>query len=153
MTSETRSFSALGNSPTGGNFGINYQYNLANDLTSVTDSFGAQMSYNRDTGGRVTSVTGSGFLNISSYASNIQYRAWGGQKSVMYGDGMSATTGYNSRMQPSSYQLPSLREQFQYYADGRLQQMTDLDDRGQDIGYPDTARHFSRAQSYDQVGR
>ena len=86
-------------------------------------------------------------------ASNIQYRAWGGQKSVNYGDGTSATTGYNSRMQPSSYELPSLREQYQYYADGRLQQMTDLDDRGQDIGYPDTARHFSRAQSYDHVGR
>jgi hypothetical protein len=56
-------------------------------------------------------------------------------------------------MQPSSYQLPGLREQYQYYADGRLQTMTDLDDRNQDIGYPDTARHFSRVQSYDQVGR
>jgi hypothetical protein len=49
--------------------------------------------------------------------------------------------------------MPGLREQFQYYADGRLQTMTDLDDRNQDIGYPDTARHFSRVQSYDQVGR
>jgi hypothetical protein len=37
--------------------------------------------------------------------------------------------------------------------DGRLHQMSDLDDRGQDIGYPDMVRHFSRAQSYDQVGR
>jgi len=153
LSSETRYFSALGNSPTGGNYGISYQYNLANELTSVTDPFGAQMSYNRDTAGRVTSVTGSGFLNISSYASNIQYRAGGGQKSVTYGDGTSSTTSYNSRMQPSSYQLPGLREQFQYYDDGRLQQMTDLDDRGQEIGLPDTARHFSRAQSYDQVGR
>lgn len=59
-----------------------------------------------------------------------------------------ATTAYNARMQPSSYTLsPSsfkLLEQFQYYADGRLQLMTDLDDRNQDPGYPDTARHFSR---------
>jgi YD repeat-containing protein len=153
LTSETRYFSALSSSPTGGNYGISYQYNLANELTSVTDPFGAQMSYNRDTAGRVASVTGSGAANISTYASTIQYRAWGGQKSVIYGDGTSATTSYNSRMQPSSYLLPGLREQFQYYDDGRLHQMTDLDDRGQDTGYPDTARHFSRAQSYDQVGR
>jgi YD repeat-containing protein len=75
LTSETRSFSALSSSPTGGNYGISYQYNLANELTSVTDPFGAQMSYNRDAAGRVTSVTGSGFLNISTYASGIQYRA------------------------------------------------------------------------------
>jgi YD repeat-containing protein len=153
LSSETRYFSALSSSPTGGNYGISYQYNLANELTSVTDPFGAQMSYNRDTAGRVASVTGAGFLGISTYASNIQYRAWGAQKSVTYGDGNSATTNYNSRMQPSSYQMPGLREQFQYYADGRLQTMTDLDDRNQDIGYPDTARHFSRVQSYDQVGR
>jgi YD repeat-containing protein len=66
LSSETRYFSALSRSPTVGNYVISYQYNLANELTSVTDPFGAQMSYNRDTAGRVTSVTGSGFLNISS---------------------------------------------------------------------------------------
>jgi hypothetical protein len=56
-------------------------------------------------------------------------------------------------MRPSTYDMPELREQFQYYDDGRLKQMTDLDDRNQDIGYPDTARHFSRARSCDQAGR
>jgi len=150
LTSETRYFSALVNSSTGGNYNITYQYNLASELTSITDPFSAQINYNRDTAGRVTSVTGSGFLNISSYASSIQYRAWGGQKSVSYGDGTSATTSYDSRMRPSSYLLPGLREQFQYYNDGRLQKMTDLDDR---LGYADTGRNFSRVQSYDHVGR
>ncbi len=142
LTSETRYFSALWNSVTSGNYGINYQYNLANELTSITDPFGAQIGYTRDAVARVANVTGSGFLNISTYASNIQYRAGGGQKSVSYGDGTSATTSYNSRMQPSSYLLPGLREELQYYADGRLQKMTDLDDRGQDIGYPDTVTLF-----------
>ena len=154
LLTETRYFSALSSNPsTHGNYAINYQYNLAGELTSITDPFGAQISYDRDTAGRVKNVNGSGFLGIATYASNIQYRAWGGQKNVIYGDGTSATTTYNARMQPSSYQLPGLREQFQYYADGRLQRMTDLDDRNQDIGYPDTARHFSRAHSYDQAGR
>jgi YD repeat-containing protein len=157
LTAETRYFGALSGSATGGNYTISYQYNLAGQVTSITDPFGAQVGYNHDTIGRVTSVTGSGYGNVSSYASNIQYRAWGSQKSVSYGDSSSATTAYNARMQPSSYTLsPSsfkLREQFQYYADGRLQLMTDLDDRNQDVGYPDTARHFSRAHSYDQAGR
>jgi YD repeat-containing protein len=78
LTSETRYFSALGNSPTGGNYGISYQYNLGEQLISITDPFGAQIGYNRDTVGRTTAVTGSGFANVSSYVSNIRYRAWGG---------------------------------------------------------------------------
>jgi YD repeat-containing protein len=157
MTAESRYFNGLISSPTSGNYTINYGYNLAGEMTSITDPFGAQIGYNRDTAGRVISVTGSGYGSITTYASGIQYRSFGAQKSVTYGDGGSAATSYNARMMPSSHQLsPSgfkLNEQYQYYADGRLQKMTDLDDRNQDIGYPDTARHFSRAQSYDQVGR
>ena len=120
--------------------------------------FGAQVGYNFDVAGRVTSVTGSGFAGVSTYASNIQYRAWGDQKSVLYNDTSSATTNYDARMHVASYQLTSptglkLREQFQYYVDGRFKQMTDLDDRNQDIGFPDTARHFSRTYTYDQSER
>ena len=150
LTSETRTITGLGTYP------LSYAYNLAGAMTSVTDPFGAQIGYNFDDAGRVKSVTGSGFAGVSNYTSstsNIQYRAWGGQKSVTYGDGKSATTTYDARMRPLTYDMPGLREQFQYYDDGRLKQMTDLDDRNQDIGFPDTARHFSRARSYDQAGR
>jgi YD repeat-containing protein len=147
LTSETRTFSGLGA------YTLGYSYNLADELVSVTDPFGAQVAYNRDNVGRVSSVTGSGFLGNVSYALNIQYRAWDGQKSVTYGDGNAAAVSYDARMHPASYLMPGLREQYQYYADGRLQQMTDLDDRGQDPGNPDTARHFSRVQSYDHAGR
>jgi YD repeat-containing protein len=150
LEAETRYFSDLASSPTAGNYTINYQYNLGGQMTSITDPFGTQVAYDHDTVGRVTSVTGSG---VSSYALNMKYRAWGGQKSVTYGDNKSATTSYDARMRPSAYDLPSLHEQFQYYDDGRLRQMTDLDDRNQDIGFPDTARHFSRGRSYDQLGR
>jgi YD repeat-containing protein len=149
LTSETRTITNLGTYP------LNYTYNLAGAMKSVTDPFGAQIQYNFDSAGRVANVTGSGFGGVSNYTSstsNIQYRAWGGQKSVTYGDGTSATTTYDARMRPSSYDMPGLREQFQYYDDGRLKQMTDLDDRD-DILHPDTARHFSRARSYDQAGR
>jgi YD repeat-containing protein len=56
LTSETRYFNALSYSPTGGNYGISYQYNLANELTSISDPFGAQIGYTRDTIGRTTAV-------------------------------------------------------------------------------------------------
>jgi YD repeat-containing protein len=144
LKTETRIITGIGTYP------LNYTYNLAGVLTGVTDPFGAHVGYNFDGAGQMTSVTGSG---VSSYASNIQYRASGAQKSVTYGDAKSATTSYDARMRPSAYDFPGLREQFQYYDDGRLNQMIDLDDRPQDIGYPDTGRHFSRAHFYDQVGR
>ena len=160
LITETRYFSALTGSSTGGYYALNYQYNLTGALKSFTDPFGAQVNYNFDVANRVSSVTGSGFGTVSTYASNIQYRAWGDPKSVSYGDNSSATTTYNSRMMPSTYQLttspPSmtkLREQFQYYADGTLQKMTDLDDRDPDVGYQDTARYFSRAYRFDHAGR
>ncbi|HEV7746049.1 MAG TPA: hypothetical protein VGO56_13700 [Pyrinomonadaceae bacterium] len=150
LTSETRMITGLGSYP------LSYGYNLAGAMKSITDPFGAQIGYNFDEANRVKSVTGSSFGGVSNYTSstsNIQYRAWGSQKSVTYGDGKSATTTYDARLRPLAYDMPGLREQFQYYDDGRLKQMTDLDDRNQDIGFPDTARHFSRARSYDQAGR
>ena len=150
LTSETRTINGVESYP------LSYAYNHANQLTSITDPFSAQVGYNFDTAGRVIRITGSGFGGVSNYTSNtsnIQYRAWGGQKNVTYGDGRSATTSYDARMRPSAYDMTGLREQFQYYDDGRLKQMTDLDDRNGDIGYPDTARHFSRARSYDHAGR
>jgi len=78
MTSETRTFNGLGS------YAIGYQYNFANQLTSITDPFSAQVGYNHDDTGRVTGVTGSGFANISTYASNLQYRAWGALKYMDY---------------------------------------------------------------------
>ncbi|MDQ3745171.1 MAG: hypothetical protein M3444_12380, partial [Acidobacteriota bacterium] len=81
------------------------------------------------------------------------------------GDSGSATTTYDTRMRPQQYTLTvpatpanfntgtSMREQYQWYDDGRLQQMTDLDDHSATPGYPDTERRFSRRYGYDHVGR
>ncbi len=154
LKSETRTFNDPGNPTVNGVARVlTYGYNPGGSMTSITDPFGAQVNYNFDGAGRVASVTGSGFAGVSTYASNIEYRAWGEQKSATYGDNKSGTTSYDARMRPSAYEFPGLSEQFQYYDDGRLKQMTDLDDRAQDIGFPDTARHFSRVQTYDHAGR
>jgi YD repeat-containing protein len=45
LTSETRSFAGLGTFP------LTYAYNLGDELTRVTDPFGAQVSYNFDNAG------------------------------------------------------------------------------------------------------
>lgn len=164
LKSETHYFSALSSSSTGGNYTINYQYNLANELTSITDPFGAQIGYTRDTVGRTTAVTGSGFANVTSYVSNIQYRAWGAVKSASYGDpsyttNRSSTTQYNGRMQPTQFRLRDntydfslISENYAYYDDGRVSSVTDLDDTAGN-NPPATLRFLSRSFGYDQSGR
>src|SRR2546421_1361803 len=52
----------------------------------------------------------------------------------------------------NSYVPMGLREQYQYYADGRLQTMNDLDDTT-DSSQTQTSRHFSRTFRYDHAGR
>jgi YD repeat-containing protein len=159
LTSEMRYFGALGSSSTSGNYNITYQYNLANELTSITDPFGAQIGYTRDAAGRTTAVTGSGFANVSSYVSNIQYRAWGAVKGASYGNNSASTTTYNNRLQPSQFRLTDvnsgasyIRENYSSYGDGRLQSVADLDDTGGN-NPPATLRFLSRSFSYDQAGR
>jgi YD repeat-containing protein len=160
LTSETRHFTNLSGSSTGGDYTLTYTYNVRNELTSVTDPYGAQVNYNFDAAGRISSVTGTPF-SASTFVSNIQYRAWGAPKSVLHGNGRTAASTYDARMRISSYELTivpqdslKLRNHYEYYADGRLKKMTDQDDHEPTIiGAPDTARHFSRIYDFDRAGR
>jgi YD repeat-containing protein len=103
MTSETHHFNDLNTSSTGGNYALNYQYNLANQLTSIADPFSTQVGYTHDQAGRLSGVTNSGATNFSAqYLSNIQYRAWGAMKNVDYGNGVHQHVDYNARLQPSA---------------------------------------------------
>ena len=96
LKTETRQFNGLGS------FALNYDYNVAGELNSITDPFGHQVSYTFDKTGRVTGVTGSPFGNVTQYASNLQYRAWGALKSMSYGNGMIQNQAYTSRSQLQS---------------------------------------------------
>jgi YD repeat-containing protein len=137
LDSETRTINGVGSFP------LNYDYNLAGELASVTDPFGAQVSYARDTAGRLSNVTGSGFANVSTYASNYQYRASGAVKHLDYGNGRTLDVGYNSRLQASSFTIPALiNKTYQYQNDGRLKYSHDLLDQ-----------KFDRSYSYDQAAR
>jgi YD repeat-containing protein len=141
-----------------GTYSLTYAYNLADDLTSVTDPFGASFAYQRDSQGQVKAVTGSPYAGFTNDVTDVNYRAWGAPKSVSYSD-RSSTIAYNARMQPAQFRLTAngtgasiIREDYNYFADGRAATLTDLDDTaGSDP--PSTLRYLSRGYSYDHVGR
>jgi YD repeat-containing protein len=100
MTSETRTISGVT-----GSFTISYGYQLSGKLKSVTDPFGAVVNYNDDKTARTTSITGSNFAGVSTYASDIEYRAFGAVKELTYGSADSSVLSYEFRRPASRQQL------------------------------------------------
>jgi YD repeat-containing protein len=155
LTSETRAFSDPNNSAINGVAKtLAYDYNLAGELKKITDSGGVSIAYDFDQTGHVLSVTGTDILyaGISTYASNLQYRAWGAVKSLSYGNAMSLSVGYTNRFQIQSWTIggpqnsgavshAGKQTENQYYADGRLKY-------SHDVMMPP----LDRAGTYDQVG-
>ena len=138
LTSETRQFTELTNTYT-----LSYAYNLGGELTSITDPTGAVINYSYDQTGRMTDVTGTTFGGVTSYATNMQYRAWGAVKHLSYGNNLTLDVGYNSRLEASSFVIPNvLNKTYQYNADGMLNYSHDVIDS-----------HLDRAYAYDHAGR
>ena len=82
LMSETRSFNGVGS------FTFSYDYNLSGELKKITDSTNITINYGYDNTGRLNGVTGAGnlYAGVSNYASNFQYRAWGGVKGMTSGN-------------------------------------------------------------------
>lgn len=96
LTSETRTINGVGTFP------LTYAYNLGGLLTSVTDPFSANVGYQYDHVGRLNRVTGAG-LGVAEYISQIDYRAWGGVKRIIYGNNLTTKLTYNNRLQAARY--------------------------------------------------
>lgn len=147
LKSETKTFTGLT-----GSFTVAYDYHLAGKLKSVTDPFGAVVNYNDDKAGRTTSITGSGFLDVSTYASAIKYRAFGAIKEMTYGSADSSNISYqfNSSLQVSSYQSTSTvqtggyvrRAAYEYFSDGKTKKVNNLIDSA-----------YTQTYKYDHLGR
>ncbi|HKV35652.1 MAG TPA: S8 family serine peptidase [Pyrinomonadaceae bacterium] len=138
LTSETRSFTGVGS------YALTYSYNLGGELTSITNAWGAQVGYNYDKTGRVSSISGSGYGGVSSYVSSLSYRAFG-LKQMSYGNGRTLSLQYDTRLRPTSWSIPGvLRMQYGYAWEnsGRVEFARNQDDETLD-------RYFA----YDQVGR
>jgi len=142
MTSETRTYNGVGS------YTLSYNYNLAGELKTVVDPWGATVTYGFDATGRLNGITGTGYGNGSQLLSNMQYRAWGTLKSETFGNGITENASYNSRLQMTGFDVRWQNNQLamshthQYYTDGQLQFSHDaLDER------------FDRAYSFDHAMR
>lgn len=155
LSSETRTFNSVGT------YTLSYDYNLAGEVTRITDPTNASIYYGHDAAGRVSSVTGSPYgtggyggipyVEVSQYASNMQYRAAGGLKSLSYGNGLTLAIGYDLRLRPSDFEVgnrpaqfgppTAMKTQYQYYADNHPKFSHDLLDE-----------RFDRAFSFDNAG-
>jgi YD repeat-containing protein len=134
MTSESHYIADLG-----AYYGMSYGYNLAGELTSITDPAGAQVSYNYDSTGRLTGMPASGYTGVTNFLSNAQYRAFGAMKHATYGNNVQLNLTYNLRMQIGQYQLGTsyftAGATMSYYDDGRTNTAFDLSDSRFDRKY------------------
>jgi Tol biopolymer transport system component len=147
LMSETRTFNDPNNTAINGvTKTLSYDFNLAGELKRITDSTNMTINYGFDSTGRLSSVTGSDnlFMGISNYASNFQYRAWGGLKAMTDGKGFISSLTYNSKLQPSSFEISSntVTQTYEYFNDGRIS-----------VVHNTTDQNFDRGYSYDHAGR
>jgi YD repeat-containing protein len=156
---ETKDFTdTLADEPTGG-YKLKYNYHLTGGLKSIEDPFGAVVTYAADKLGRTTAVGGSGFTDtvadpdqeITSYVTNINYRAFGSVKSMSYATTAAnqVTLDYNNRLQPLTYEVSSSANtgdtqnvSYSYFNDGSVKEaVNSVDSR------------FSQYYDYDFAGR
>ncbi len=138
LQSETRALDGVGS------FSFSYAYNLADQLTVVTDNtFGTGLTNSYDRTGQVSGVTGTGYGAVSQFLKGASYRAWGGAKAVTYGNDKQQVLSYDQQMRVSRATIAGLMDRsFQYYADGQVQYAHDL-----------LNNKYDRSYGYDQVGR
>lgn len=140
LTSESRTFTGIGT------FGFSYDYNLGNELTSITNQWGAQVGYVYDKIGRPTSVSGSGYAGVTSYVNSLTYRTFG-LKQINYNNGRTLSLQYDNRMRPTRWDIPGVmgwNYAYTYFNEntGRVTFADNL--------YDDT---LDRSYDYDNVGR
>src|SRR6266540_1357864 len=130
MMSESRTFTSPGAPP--GTFTINYDYGLAGQLKYVRDPFGDQINYGYNKAGELTSVTGeTPFAGQTDYVGALQYRAWGAVKSGHT---------YDKRMRLTSWGNGAVSYQYNQASDMTYAQMNDGLAYHQTFGYDHAGR-------------
>jgi hypothetical protein len=81
---------------------------------------------------------------VSTYASTLKYRAWGGLKQFTDGSNRTSNIGYNARLQVNHFDISGgvANQNYDYYNDGRLKFIHNTPDN-----------NFERSYSYDHAGR
>jgi YD repeat-containing protein len=148
LTEETRYFNlTLPSAPESGNgFKLQYTYGLDGSLATLTDPYSHTFTYARDNLGRLSSVTGTSFAGVTTYASNAEYRAWDAPKALDYGNTLRMSVTFNSRQQPATFEIGKtgstiIQKAYDYYNDGRVKFANDL-----------LNAKFDRLNKYDSIG-
>jgi YD repeat-containing protein len=150
ISSETRQFNdTLANAPQGNNsFTIGYTYTISGQLQSLTEPWGVTVNYTSDKRGRLVSVAPStAYGGVSQFATNARYRAWGALEHLEYSNGATASTTFDNRLRPSTFQLATssttvMNKTYGYYSDGNLEHVDDA-----------VNSDFDRLNTYDHQGR
>ena len=130
MMSESRTFTSPGAPP--GTFTINYDYGLAGQLKYVRDPFGDQINYGYNKAGELTSVTGeTPFAGVTNYTGALQYRAWGAVKSGRT---------YDERMRLTSWGSGAVSYQYNQASDMTHAQMNSGSPYHQTFSYDHAGR-------------
>jgi RHS repeat-associated protein len=145
MDWEERSFTGVGT------YRLSYDlYNYAGELKSLTgpSQFGSvQVSYSYDPIGRVNGVGGANYAGVSSYVNSIGYRAFGGIKTINYGNSKQLSVGYDYRLRMTSWNVSGVlgyNYAYNYFnenSDRVTYAQSTIDSR------------LDRSYDYDQVGR
>jgi RHS repeat-associated protein len=160
MDWETRTFNGLS-----GTYSLIYSYNLAGELTRLVNATNStRVNYNYDKVGRVTSITGTDdaglptYAGVSSYAQNLSYRAFGALKGLTYGNNLTLSLQYDTRMRLTDWTVPGILGWQYSYTDagentGRVMfaRNTVSAAYGATTGGRDDT--LDRSYDYDQVGR
>jgi RHS repeat-associated protein len=154
MDWEQRNFSGLGA------YTINYQYNTGGELTSVSYPWGALVTYAYDKAGRMSAVGGSGYAGVTSYASGITYRAFGGIKGMTFNEngGRALATSYDNRMRLNKWDVSGVNGYKYYYDDfnehtGRVTYAQNINSSNAGLDRTQTSSPEDRSYEYDHLGR
>jgi YD repeat-containing protein len=157
LKTETKDFLDTLASAPNGVYELKYNYQLTGGIKSIEDPFGAIVSYDADKTGRTTAIGGSGFIDavteteITSYASNINYRAFGGVKSMTYSTTQATqiSLDYDTRLRPTGYTADSdavtgnIQDlTYSYHNDGSIKEAVNA-----------VQSNYSQYYDYDFAGR
>ena len=133
MTAETRTITELNKSYT-----LGYNYNLSGAVKQISftslsfPNDDVTTNYDLDKTGRLTGVSGTTFAGVSTYASQMKYRAFDTVKALTYGNNLTSNVSYSTRLQLQSLNLKRpdgvalTNKNYTYYNDGRLKFADDL---------------------------
>jgi RHS repeat-associated protein len=135
---------------------LEYSYDLANRVQTITYPSGAVITYGYDAAGQVSEVNLTDRSTTTTLAGNITYAPFGAVESLTYGSGATLTHGVDSAYRLTSQSIPGVLDlgYTLYDANGNLETRTDSYSSSTSFAYDplnrlDTAHGAFGSRDYD----